>query len=108
MKEAKASESKEAVRSFLRMIRYLSKFIPKYTLLTAPLRKITHKDTKFRLGHEENSAFEKNKDSITNEITMAFFYPMRPIVLRCEASLMRDCQQDYFNRQIKDYNQYIS
>jgi hypothetical protein len=26
------------------------------------------------------------KDNITNEITMAFFSPTRPIVLRCEAS----------------------
>ena len=32
VKEAKAPESKEAVRSFLGMIGYLSKFIPRYTL----------------------------------------------------------------------------
>ena len=68
------------------MIGYLSKFIPRYTLLTAPLRKQTYKDTQFKWGQEENSAFGKLKDSITNESTMAFFNPMKPIVLRCEAS----------------------
>ena len=48
VKEANAPESKEAVRSLLGMISYLSKFIPRYSLLTAPLRKLTHKDTKFK------------------------------------------------------------
>ena len=86
VKEAKAPESKEAVRSFLGMIGYLSKFIPRYASLTAPLGNLTHKDTQFKWGREENLAFEKLKDSITNEITMAFFSPTRPIVLRCEAS----------------------
>ena len=86
MKEVKAPESKEAVRNFLGMIGYLSKFIPRYASLTGSLRNLTHKDTQFKWGREENLAFEKLKDSITNEITMAFFSPTRPIVLRCEAS----------------------
>jgi hypothetical protein len=86
VKEAKAPESKEAVRSFLGMIGYLSKFIPRYASLTTQLRNLTHKDTQFKWGREENLAFEKLKDSITNEITMAFFSPTRSIVLRCEVS----------------------
>ena len=45
--EAKAPESKEAVRSFLGMIGYLSKFIPRYASLTEPLRNLTHKDIMF-------------------------------------------------------------
>ncbi|CAC5366629.1 unnamed protein product [Mytilus coruscus] len=65
-KVSAVKEAKEAVRSFLGMIGYLSKFIPRYTLLTGLLRKLTHKDTQFRWGHEENSAFEKLKNSITN------------------------------------------
>ena len=87
VKEVKAQESKEAVRNFLGMIGYLSKFIPRYASLTGSLRNLTHKDTQFKWGREENLAFEKLKDSITNEITMGcFFSPTRPIVLRCEAS----------------------
>ena len=86
VKESKEPESKEAVRSFLGMIGYLSKFIPRYASLTAPLRKLTHKDTKFRWGLEEKKAFNDLKNSITNENVMAFFNPNRPIILRCEAS----------------------
>ena len=86
VKESSTSESKEAVRSFLGMTGYLSKFIPRYASLTAPLRELTHKDTKFKWGVEENEAFEKPKASITGESTMAYFNPARPIVVRVEAS----------------------
>ena len=37
VKESSPPESKEAVRSFLGMTGYLSKFIPRYPSLTAPL-----------------------------------------------------------------------
>ena len=47
-KESSPPKSKEAVRSFLGMTRYLSKLIPRYASLTAPLRELTHKDTKFK------------------------------------------------------------
>ena len=48
VKDSRRPESKEAVRSFLGMVGYLSKFIDKYASITAPLRKLTEKDVKFR------------------------------------------------------------
>ena len=86
VKQSKAPESKEAVRSFLGMIGYLSKFIPRYAILTTPLRVLTHKSTKFRWGDEEQNAFEKLKSSITSEDTMVYFNPSRQIIVRTEAS----------------------
>ena len=86
VKESQPPHSKEAVRSFLGMIGYLSKVIPRYSSLTAPLRELTHKNTQFKWGAEEAAAFETLKDSITNKDTMAYFNPSRPIVLRVEAS----------------------
>ena len=68
------------------MIGYLSKFIPRYSMLTAPLRILTHKNTKFRWGIEEQKAFDKLKDSITSEDTIAYFNPSQPIIVRTEAS----------------------
>eukprot|EP00794_Sanderia_malayensis_P001266 gene1266-1396_t len=53
VEECKPPEAKEAVRSFLGMIGYLSKFIPKYSTLTAPLRELTQKNTKFQWGPKE-------------------------------------------------------
>ena len=75
VKECPSPKSKEGVRSFLGMIGYMSKFIPRYSALTAPLRAITHKDAKFKWTREEKDAFEKLKSSITSEKTIAFFDP---------------------------------
>ena len=44
------------------------------------------KNTKFKWGLKENTAFEALKESITSEDTMAYFNPTRPIALRVEAS----------------------
>jgi cleavage and polyadenylation specificity factor subunit 1 len=75
VKECKAPESRDAVRSFLGMIGYqiLSNFIPRYEVLTAPLRSLTGQNVPFHWGHEEDMAFQKLKDSITNKNTMVFF-----------------------------------
>ena len=86
MKECKAPESKEAVRSFLGMTSYLSKFIPRYSSLTTPLRALTHKDVKFQWGPREDQAFVEIKESITSESTMVYFNPDKSIVVRVEAS----------------------
>ena len=54
VKDCNPPESKEVVRSFLRMTGYLSKFIPRYSTLTAPLRELTRKDAKFNWGPPGN------------------------------------------------------
>ena len=68
------------------MIGYLSKFIPRYAVLTAPLRRLTGKDISFSWGPEEDAAFQKLKDSITCDDTMSYFDPRKPIIVRTEAS----------------------
>ena len=64
----------------------LSKFIPRYSSITAPLRALTRKDTRFQWSSKEEEAFVKIKASITSESTMIFFNPVRPIIVRVEAS----------------------
>ena len=73
VKECSSPNSREEVRSFLGMIGYLSKFIPRYAVLIAPLRRLTRQDVPFSWGPEENTAFEKLKASITSDDTMAIF-----------------------------------
>ena len=60
--------SKEEVKPFLGMVGYLSKFIPNYLSLTAPLREVTRKEVKFRWRKEQEKAFTNLKDSITINI----------------------------------------
>ena len=98
VKECKAPETKEAVRSFLGMIGYLSKFIPSYAVLTAPLRKLTQKQVPFAWGQEQQEAFQQLKDSITDEKTIAFFDPRRPIIVRVEASFHEGLSAGLFQK----------
>ena len=97
VKDCSPPRSKEEVRSFLGMIGYLSKFIPRYAVLTAPLRKLTE-DTPFSWGPEEAKAFQKLKESITSDATMAFFNPRRHIIVRTEASFHEGLSAGLFQR----------
>ena len=98
VKECKPPESREEVRSFLGMIGYLSKFIPRYAVLTAPLRRLTGKEIPFSWGPDEQAAFQKLKDSITSEDTMAFFNPRLPIIVRTEASFHEGLSAGLFQK----------
>ena len=98
IKECGVPESKEAVRSFLGMAGYLDSFINNYAAIAAPLYQLTRKETKFHWGKEEDEAFKKIQDSISNEKTMAFFDP----------SSTKAYQRPCFRRRAKAYNQYTS
>lgn len=86
VKECSAPKSKEEVRSLLGMTGYLSNFIPQYSTLTAPLRRLTRNETKFKWTKIEEAAFQKLKDAITSSETMMYFDPAKAIILRTEAS----------------------
>ena len=64
---------------------YLDNYISNYVAIAAPLYQLTRKDAKFKWEKEEK-AFRKIQDSISNDKTMAFFDPSRPITLHTEAS----------------------
>lgn len=83
------------------MIGYLSKFIPRYAVLTAPLRRLTGQDVPFSWGPDEDKAFKNLKDSITCEDTMAFFDPKKPIIVRTEASFHEGLSAGLFQRTSK-------
>lgn len=68
------------------MIGFLSKFIPNYVVLTAPLRRLTKQDIPFSWGPDVKLTFEKFKKCITDDKTMAFFDPGKEIIVRGEAS----------------------
>ena len=62
------------------------KVYPQYATLTAPLRRLSGQDVIFEWCEEEDQAFMGLKDSITNDDTMAFFDPKKPIIVRTKAS----------------------
>jgi hypothetical protein len=90
--------SKEEVRSLLGMSGYLSGFIEGYAAMTEPLRRLTHKDSKFNWGREQEKAFKKIKDAMSNARTMTYFDPRRSIIVRTEASFNEGLSAGLFQK----------
>ena len=96
-------KSKSDVRSFLGMVSYLSKFIPRYSSIAEPLRRLTEKNTKFEWSEEHEKSF---KDLITQVISadvIAFFDPKKPTMVRCEASFNEGLSAGLFQKHGQDW-----
>lgn len=63
------------VRSLLAMRYYLSRFIPQYSTITAPLRYLTRQDVQWHWSAEQDSAFNELKQVLTSDTVVAYFDP---------------------------------
>ena len=79
-------ENVQAVRSFLGMTNYLSRFIPNYATLTEPLRKLTKKDVKWTWTDDQQSSFLNIKEAIMSSHVMAYFDPCKDTEIIADAS----------------------
>ena len=73
-------------------------FIKDYTIVTEPQRKLTRQDTKFQWKQNEQEAFHKLLQSLSNNQTMAFFDPERETILRREARFNEGLSARLFQR----------
>ena len=71
--EAQPPCSATGVRSFLGMVMYCAKFIPKFSDVTQPLRRLTEKNVQFKWTEKEAKAFETVKQLLTSSTVMAYF-----------------------------------
>jgi len=60
------------VKAYLGLVGYYRKFCPNFAQLSAPLRKLTQKDTKFVWSKEAENSFTLLKDKLANSITLKF------------------------------------
>ena len=83
-----APEDATAVRSFLGMTNYLSRFLPNYADLTAPLRKLTKQDQKFKWQKVQEEAFQQIKAHLagTDSRVMTYFDPKKRTAVTTDAS----------------------
>ena len=75
-----------AVRSFLGMATYCAKFIPNFSDVSEPLRKLTRKDQPFLWGEEQEKSFNTIKKLLTSTAVMAYFDPNKETELVTDAS----------------------
>ena len=68
------------------MANYCARFIPDFATVSAPLRKLTKKDTQWSWGPEHTAALRTIKDSLTSDTVMAYFDPGKDTELIVDAS----------------------
>ena len=55
------------------MANYSAQFIPNFATITEPLRKLTHKGTRFSWNKEHEEAYQKIKTALVNSPIMSYF-----------------------------------
>ena len=68
------------------MINYLSKFLPGLSDVMKPIRMLTLKDTEWKWGNAQKSAFQKIKELVTEAPVLGYYDQRKPLVLQCDAS----------------------
>ena len=68
------------------MATYCAKFIPNFSDLTEPLRKLTVKNAHFRGTNDEECAFNNVKHALTSDKVMAYFDQNKHTELTTDAS----------------------
>ena len=79
-------QSSKAAHSFLQMVGFYRKFIPRFAQLSAPLNKFTRKDFPFLWTETEQSSFDQLKDAITSPAVLILPDPSQPYLIRTDAS----------------------
>ena len=86
IRNAAPPSSVKDVRSFLGMATYCAKFIPNFSHLSEPLRKLTTKNAQFRWTECEQRAFDNIKNALTSKTVMAYFDQTKQTELVTDAS----------------------
>lgn len=78
--------SVSSLRSFLGSAQFYGKFLPNLSTVTEPLHHLTRKEVKWTWGVTEQTAFEKVKYMLCQDVVLAHFDPALPIGISCDAS----------------------
>ena len=74
------------VQCFLGMLNYYSDFLPNFSNLVEPLRKLTRKGVKFQWSKPQQNAFQTLKDMIFCDLRLGIFDPQFSTILSTDAS----------------------
>ncbi|KAL1259036.1 hypothetical protein QQF64_009613 [Cirrhinus molitorella] len=90
-------EDKHSLQRFLGMTNYLSKFIHRYSEITAPLRQLLHQDVEWHWTELHAAAVDTLKGHLSSPTVLQYFDVHKPVTLSADASqhsLGAVCLQD--------------
>jgi len=65
--------NKSQIRSILGMFSFYRQYVPHYASISSQLHELVKNDVSFTWGEEQESAFRKLKEAITNAVPLAYF-----------------------------------
>ncbi|CAC5414198.1 unnamed protein product [Mytilus coruscus] len=84
------------VRSFLAMTNYVGRFIPEYSTITEPLRRLLKQGVTWTWSSEQQQSFDELKQELMNNRIMAYFDPRKDVRVNAYASrVLSDVEQRY-------------
>lgn len=85
---AKAPAPKDItqLRSYLGLLNFYRKFIPRAATILEPLNRLLKADTKWIWNKEQQDAFETSKKVLLNSAALVHFDPKRPIIVSADSS----------------------
>jgi len=70
----------------LRMVQYFSKFLPRLTDITKPLRHLTRQDVEWHWDEHKESAFEQLKEAVSVSLILRYYNLREKVTIKCDAS----------------------
>ena len=83
---ASQPQNVEKVRSLLRMAQYVSRFIPEYSTVVQPLRRVTKHDCLWKGWEGQRQAFSELKDRMADWEMLSYFDTKLPTELMMDSS----------------------
>ena len=71
--EAREAKTVSEVKSFLGLVTYSSRYIPDFSTVSEPLRRLTRKNASFHWGSEQQESFDKLKLLLSNAETLGYY-----------------------------------
>lgn len=86
IRDAPRPKDVTALKSFLGLLMFYSRFMPHHSTVLAPLHSLLKKDTPWKWSKVEEDTFVAAKQLILDSQTLVHYDDMRPLFLSCDAS----------------------
>ena len=86
IQEAPAPTNPSELKSFLGMLNFYGKFMPKLSSTLEPLHQLVRKNVCWKWGTEQQEAFEKAKNLLQSSDVLVHYDPEKELVVSCDAS----------------------
>lgn len=84
--KASAPTGKQQLQSFLGIVNYYGKFVPRLSTLASPLYKLLKRDQPWIWDKSCQGAFEEIKNALVSSSVLAHYDPDKPLQVACDAS----------------------